>query len=57
MLDILQDRDLQGTGVGCPHVLEDEPVGKKTSLAEQKALEGTQEEKKNKGRVYGVFDL
>lgn len=27
-------------------MLEDEPAGKKTSLAKQRALEGTQEEKK-----------
>lgn len=45
-LDILQDRNLQGTGAGCPHMLEDVPAGKKTILAKQRALEQTQEEKK-----------
>ena len=32
-----------GAGAGCPHVLKDEPAGKKTSMAEQRALAGTQE--------------
>jgi len=36
---------LKGTGAGHPHVPKDEPAGKKTSLAEQRALAGTQEKK------------
>ncbi|KAK4818656.1 hypothetical protein QYF61_017264 [Mycteria americana] len=42
---------LKGAGTGCPHVLKDELVGKKTSLAEQRALAGTQEKK----RVYDLW--
>ena len=45
-LDILQEGNLKGTGAGHPHVLKDEPAGKKTSLAEQRALAGTQGKKK-----------
>jgi len=45
MLEILQDGNLKGTGAGCPHVLKDELAGKKTSLAEQRVLAGTQEKK------------
>jgi len=44
-LDILQGRSLKGTGAGCPHVLQDELVGKMTSLAEQGALAETQVKK------------
>ncbi|KAK4826796.1 hypothetical protein QYF61_011604, partial [Mycteria americana] len=50
-LDILQEGNLKGTGAGCPHVPKDEPAGKKTGLAEQKALAGIQE----KGRVYDLW--
>jgi len=32
-LDILQGGSLKGTGAGCPHVLQDKPAGKTTSLA------------------------
>jgi len=44
-LDILQRGSLKGTGAGCPHVLQDQPAGKMTSLAEQGGLAGTQEKK------------
>jgi len=50
-LDILQGGSLQGTGAGCPHVPQDEPVGKTTGLAEQGALAGTQE--KRRSTTYG----
>lgn len=43
-LDIVHEGNLKGTQGGCPHVMKDSPVGKKTSLAEQTALAGTQEE-------------
>jgi len=43
---ILQGGSLKGTGAGCPHVMQDEPVGKMTRLSEQGALAGTQEKKK-----------
>jgi len=52
-LDILQERNLKGTGAGHSHVLKDKLVGKtdlaeqralgKTDLAEQRALAGTEE--------------
>ena len=42
---ILQGGSLKGTGAVCPHVLQDKPAGKTTSLAEQRALAGTQEKK------------
>lgn len=35
------------TGAGCPHMLKDKLEWKKTVLAEQKGLAGTQEEKKD----------
>jgi len=37
-LHILQEGSLQGTAAGCPHVLQDKPTGKMTSLAEQAAF-------------------
>ena len=46
-LDILQGGSLKGTGAGCPHVMKDKPVGKKTSLSEQGALAGTQDKKES----------
>jgi len=51
-LDILQGGSLKDTGAGCPHVPQDEPAGKMTSLAEQGALAGTQE-KKGGSTTYG----
>ncbi|GAB0209002.1 hypothetical protein GRJ2_003365900 [Grus japonensis] len=39
--------NLKGAGAGCPHVLKDEPAGKKTGLGEQRALAGTQEKKES----------
>jgi len=42
-LDSLQGGSLKGTGAGCPHVPQDEPAGKSTSLAEHGALARTQE--------------
>jgi len=44
-LDILQVGSLKGTGAGCPHVTQDEPVRKTTGLAEQGALAGSQGKK------------
>ena len=46
-LDILQEGSLQGIGAGRPYVLKDELVGKKTGLAEQRALAGTREKKES----------
>ena len=46
-LDILQEGNLKGAGAGRPHVLKDELAGKKTGLAEQRALAGTQEKKES----------
>ncbi|KAJ7424452.1 hypothetical protein BTVI_06418 [Pitangus sulphuratus] len=40
-LDILQEVNLKGTGAGHHHGPEDEPMGKKTGVAEQRALSGT----------------
>ncbi|KAK4828709.1 LOW QUALITY PROTEIN: hypothetical protein QYF61_000547 [Mycteria americana] len=51
-LDILQEANLKSTEVGHPHVLKDKPAGKKTGLAEQRALAGTQGEKR---RVYDLW--
>lgn len=39
-LDIFQEGNPKGMGVGCPNMLKDQPVGKKTSLAEHRALAG-----------------
>ncbi|KAK4812034.1 hypothetical protein QYF61_026172 [Mycteria americana] len=50
-LDILQEGNLKGAGAGRPHVPKDKPAGKKTGLAEQRALAGTQE----KRRVYDLW--
>jgi len=44
-LDIFQGGSLKGIGEGCPHVPQDDPAGKMTSLAEQGALTGNQEKK------------
>lgn len=51
-LDILQEGDLKGAGAGHLHVPKDEPVGKKTSLSEERALAGIQE----KRRVYDLWN-
>jgi len=40
-LDTLQAGSFKNTGAGHPHVLKDKPAGKKTGLAEQRALAGT----------------
>ena len=45
-LDILQGGSLKDTGAGCPHVPQDEPVGKAIGLAEQGALAGTQKKRR-----------
>ncbi|GAB0180778.1 hypothetical protein GRJ2_000543100 [Grus japonensis] len=50
-LDILQEGNLKGAGAGCPHVPKDKPAGKKTGLAEQRALAGT----RKKRRVYDLW--
>ncbi|KAK4809932.1 hypothetical protein QYF61_001659 [Mycteria americana] len=46
-LDILQEGNLKGAGADRPHVLKDELAGKKTSLAEQRDLAGTQEKEES----------
>lgn len=46
-LGILQEGDLKGAGGGHLHVPKDELVGKKTSLAEERALAGIQEKKES----------
>jgi len=44
-LDIVQGGSLKGTGEGCPHVPQDELMGRTSSLAEQGALAGNKEKK------------
>jgi len=46
-LDNLQEGSLKDAGAGHPHVLKDKLVGKKTGLAEQRAMAGTQEKKES----------
>ncbi|KAK4818854.1 hypothetical protein QYF61_020073 [Mycteria americana] len=48
-LDILQGGSPKGTRAGCPEVPKDEPAGKKTGLAEQRALSRTQENEESLG--------
>lgn len=46
-LAIVQEGKPGCTGAGCSHVLEEELAGNKTSLAELRALAGTQGEKES----------
>jgi len=46
-MDILQEENLKSIGAGHPHMLKDELAGKKTSLAERRALAETQERKES----------
>lgn len=47
MLEVFQEGNLTGAGVGHPHVLKDKTVGMKTSLAEKRALSATQVKKES----------
>lgn len=44
-MNILEKGDPKGAGTGCSHILNSEPVGRMTSLTEDRALAGTQEKK------------
>lgn len=48
-----QEGNPKGIGAGSAHVPKDEPTGKKTGLAEQRALAGIQGGKKGKFITFG----